>query len=743
MTTLAMTAVEERQIDTHLEPMMAWAATRQAEAEQLALDAARLLSCTGDRMDRLSKQGFFRRCWSRFMGETAALEHANTADLVHMQKTAFRYVNILQERQLLMAHSMLSLRNNLISLAVKEEETRNLITSLADNTLRRFKNLEKRMDQLEISQNLQGWLLGLEERDYDVEYPTPYMRMLRIVNDFYGYKPDNWNYNDILFMAKALRIVNINPKTEISMHDFINNCVDEIQTQGFEPYHELLSTHSGGYIKFDAFMVDNVSSQAPTVVYGLHSDYINKQDIIEDLSDQLSISPDGALKRLLLKSMERLSVDLDCRLQIKDIAVELISGLRLANKMHLDENDAVSQKAAPLPITQEQIEEVTQSEPESPQTDTVVLDYNEFEDDRVVDVTKLNNLKFTFSALPTERYVNDSLRIYPIGNGEYAIGYDSGYLCEWMSTRDFIDFEVHPGREDNYFGYRRECFLKGGMWFYMNSDLEISNNGFEWKKFKRNRYKGKSVSYKNIFHDGTYWYICGTYEDSYTYTEEGILWDSTKTSTYTCGVVFKTRDFENIVVYGFEKDFYKNALVQFEYDGKNIIAVLSESTSTACWLKRKSVYSSDCILWSKIHVSKIKSIIYDHLENKYYFFCSDDVVYKSDFLCGKNTKITKNVPLRIFFSKEKFMFNLKNKNKLLLAVRNGEGIYICMDCGDISLDTDKLETNMSEYLKRYGVKLNIPYGDIVCAEIIRSKLVVIYDDKKVAVAELPPEAFGA
>ena len=209
---LALTEKEIQSIDGMLESKMAWARSKSAEAEQLALDCTRLLSCTEERLGQIRNQGFFKRCWNQLSGQTGAMERANTADLIQMQKASLRYINMLQEQQMMTAHSLLTLKNNLVTLAIKEEETRNLVGLLAERTLQRFQDLEKRMDQLEISQNLQGWLLTLEDRDYDVTYPTPYLRMLKIINDFYGYKSDGWNYNDMLFMRKVLRTVGLNPK---------------------------------------------------------------------------------------------------------------------------------------------------------------------------------------------------------------------------------------------------------------------------------------------------------------------------------------------------------------------------------------------------------------------------------------------------------------------------------------------------------------------------------------------------
>lgn len=333
---LALTEKEIQSIDGMLESKMAWARSKSAEAEQLALDCTHLLSCTEDRLGQIRNQGFFKRCWNQLSGQTGAMERANTADLIQMQKASLRYINMLQEQQMMTAHSLLALKNNLVTLAIKEE-TRNLVGLLAERTLQRFQDLEKRVDQLEISQNLQGWLLTLEDRDYDVNYPTPYLRLLKIIDDFYGYKSDGWNYNDMLFMRKALRTVGLNPKEQISMNMFMDTLVEEIKKQGFDTYRELLIAHlpsDKGDLGY--FAIENVSSQVFTTLNGIYTQYTDKSEVIEALSDELSISPEAALKRLLARTISKLNVDLDCQLPLSDIAAEMLVGLKLTNQLLIE-----------------------------------------------------------------------------------------------------------------------------------------------------------------------------------------------------------------------------------------------------------------------------------------------------------------------------------------------------------------------------------------------------------------------
>ena len=352
---LALTEKEVQSIDGMLESKMAWARSKSAEAEQLALDCTRLLSCTEDRLGQIRNQGFFKRCWNQLSGQTGAMERANTADLIQMQKASLRYINMLQEQQMMTAHSLLTLKNNLVTLAIKEEETRNLVGLLAERTLQRFQDLEKRVDQLEISQNLQGWLLTLEDRDYDVNYPTPYLRLLKIIDDFYGYKSDGWNYNDMLFMRKALRTVGLNPKEQISMNMFMDTLVEEIKKQGFDTYRELLIAHlPSDKGDFGYFAIENVSSQVFTTLNGIYTQYTDKSEVIEALSDELSISPEAALKRLLARTISKLNVDLDCQLPLSDVAAEILVGLKLTNQLLIE--DSVQEEIKEECIEQTDIE---------------------------------------------------------------------------------------------------------------------------------------------------------------------------------------------------------------------------------------------------------------------------------------------------------------------------------------------------------------------------------------------------
>jgi hypothetical protein len=170
---------ERSDIDTGLEAMLGLAKHRSAEAEQLALDAARLLSCTDSRLQDYLDQGFFKRGWYVLSGKTRALESATTADLIDMQKYAWRYINLLQERDLMLAHSMIAVKNNLMTLAIDQDDVKREVTRLAGRVYDRFMVLEERVGDLEVSQRIHGWILTIDTSDHYEAYPERLSRLLK------------------------------------------------------------------------------------------------------------------------------------------------------------------------------------------------------------------------------------------------------------------------------------------------------------------------------------------------------------------------------------------------------------------------------------------------------------------------------------------------------------------------------------------------------------------------------------
>lgn len=614
---LALTEKEIQSIDGMLESKMAWARSKSAEAEQLALDCTRLLSCTEERLGQIQNQGFFKRCWNRLSGQTGAMERANTADLIQMQKVSLRYINMLQEQQMMTAHSLLALKNNLVTLAIKEEETRKLVGLLAERTLQRFQDLEKRVDQLEISQNLQGWLLTLEDRDYDVNYPTPYLRMLKIINDFYGYKSDGWNYNDMLFMRKALRTVGLNPKEQISMNMFVDTLVEEIKKQGFDTYRELLIAHiPSDKDDFGYFAIENVSSQVFTTLNGIYTQYTDKSEVIEALSDELSISPEAALKRLLARTISKLNVDLDCQLPLSDVAAEMLVGLKITNQLLTVNSD------------QEETKEVylEQSDVECIDSDKVIDAPSVQKDNQFVDVMKWGEPEWKIRTTPKTKmpdlfrknYLNNVL----CRNNKIIFVTRYGRLgskCEmsFYTTKDFDNFSLYSSIETYDMHHIND------IWFCYK-DKKFSYDGEHFNTINFESCSDHDIDIENIIYDNGKWYFICTYPIKYTYIKSGFLFDKSASSTYKNPLIIISDDLITFnILYNFKTndDFYKHEIRKCVYMMVKLLLV---------HLKTVLFFSDGGKEWKKVvdKIGFVKNIFWNN--NRFNIIASDKIYYSED-----------------------------------------------------------------------------------------------------------------
>ncbi len=334
---------EKGTYDSYAEQMLDHLHGNAVLTEQLSLDAVRLLSCCEDNFKKASNQGFFKRCWNTMTGVNGALERENVACLAEMQKIGFSFLRMIQENQMLQAHSILSLKNNLNALAIKEAETQQLITDLAVAANDRFVELERRMDECETNVNLQGWLLTLEERELDVLYPTPHIRMLEVLNQFYQNKSNNWNNKDLLFMRKALRIVGINPKQNYSIKNFISGLVTEILSgNNFKIYEEELNRNCLGID--DNFIVDEISSPIFVTMHSIKNQYEDRMDSIEEFKEELQCSTEEALSRILLRKLRQINVNVNYESPLAESCIEILGCLRLAKLLGDKSNVSESAK---------------------------------------------------------------------------------------------------------------------------------------------------------------------------------------------------------------------------------------------------------------------------------------------------------------------------------------------------------------------------------------------------------------
>lgn len=324
------TSKELVQIDTQLEPILARAESHSADAEQLALDATRLLSCTSDRLVEYQDKGFFKRCWCSLSGKTGSLERANQADLIRMQKASWRYISILQERDLMLAHSIITVKNNLLTLAIQDEETRQAVTEMANRIFDRFTAVEDRVGKLEVATNIHSWLLTVDTCDYDEKYP-PRIRLLRIVRDFYEIKASNWNLQELKYLQKAVSEVGLDAKKKITIQTFTEELIEEIDQVQFGQYKRLIGLFHGDHKQSipSKFILENIAVPSYAALHRLSENYSGSSDTIEALADELKISTKDALKKVMVSFVCREGIDTGVSVPLRDLAIELLTCMGL------------------------------------------------------------------------------------------------------------------------------------------------------------------------------------------------------------------------------------------------------------------------------------------------------------------------------------------------------------------------------------------------------------------------------
>lgn len=327
-----LTKNEIENIDTQLNPKIQWAEQNSVLAEQLAMDATRLLSCTSERFEEYKNKGFFNRCVSSFAGETADMQRQNQNDLIELQKAGWRYLQLLSERDILMAHSLITIKNNLETLAIEDTKTREEITRLAIKVKERFDGLSKRVDDLEVTVNLLHWLSTIEVQDYDDNY-SYYFRLLYLVDDFKSRKTDKWNYKDIQCLQQAILKAKINRKEEITIHSFIEKLVDEIEEKSFNLFLNMIEAFVDNKRVSFEWIDENISSPVFNCLYLIAWKYKDSHSIIEGIEKDITITKKEALTKGIIHIIKKAGVDTDKKLQLQDIALEILSCSKLTQTL--------------------------------------------------------------------------------------------------------------------------------------------------------------------------------------------------------------------------------------------------------------------------------------------------------------------------------------------------------------------------------------------------------------------------
>jgi len=358
---LKMNEIEISEIDELLEPKVQLAKKNQILAEQLAMDTTRLMSCTHERLQDFKDKGFFKRCVSSFSGKTAKMQRDNQNDLISMQQIGWRYLQILNERDILMAHSIITIKNNLETLAIKEDETRGEIARFACKVKDKFDAHSERLDKIEEDIEIRRWVDTIKVDEYNKKYPE-HIRLLCLVRDFKSKKSENWNEQDIKYLKTAFDNTGIERKLKLTLKDFVGKLIDEIEETSFDLFTSTAPLNSINI----TFLLNEVSSPIFNSLCKISEKYIETDDSYEALKDVLKVDKKEAKKMIILRFIEQLGVDINKETQVEDIALEILSCSKLAQNLFEQKQEKEKIHTIVLPKIISNIENISQSKENVP-----------------------------------------------------------------------------------------------------------------------------------------------------------------------------------------------------------------------------------------------------------------------------------------------------------------------------------------------------------------------------------------
>ena len=234
-----MTQDEQKEFDESINQTLTDSQENPSRLMQLATDATRFLSVASNTIEQVKETGFFQRLRDLLPTSKRTQQMNNLQNSVNslsvsqeeireMQKMSWRMLEQLNERNLLTADALITVKNNLNSLVVEQNEVKDAIVTMANKVVDRFEKLENRVANVEEAQNLNTWINGIEVEEYYESLPKT-IRFLKIVKDFYEHKKGNYSRDELKLIKKAIKQAGLDFKEPVSLGDITDSLLEELQ----------------------------------------------------------------------------------------------------------------------------------------------------------------------------------------------------------------------------------------------------------------------------------------------------------------------------------------------------------------------------------------------------------------------------------------------------------------------------------------------------------------------------------
>ena len=170
------------------------------------------------------------KMWNIFQ-KNNEIQKATIDQIIEVQKASYTFLQLINKRGMLQAAAIITIKNQLNTLNIENQEIYNTIKKLAGNVLERFTLLERRIEHAEAVASLTQWIQNLKWRKYKEDPQTK--RFFRILEDFYFSSAKNFTLQNLESLKTALDQSGISPYDSISIKDFTSTLVDELIEHDF------------------------------------------------------------------------------------------------------------------------------------------------------------------------------------------------------------------------------------------------------------------------------------------------------------------------------------------------------------------------------------------------------------------------------------------------------------------------------------------------------------------------------
>ena len=348
-------------LDANLVPMLELARRNPLEMHRLALDCTRLLRESQDHLETMKNQGFVKRLWDLFSGQRTQVRLANQQAFVFVQRMSLRYLELLNEQNLMTLNALATIKNQL-SYAVSSitdfrqatgeaiqdvyktmeeshsataeqierlrESTKAAIMSLAMKMKQRLEDMERRIERLEQSSAIHGWLLTFDEFGYE-RYPRT-VRLLKIVSHYRMLKNDSWNADDVRYLKSALRRGGLDPDEHILIRDFL-------QQLAIENYPDTYGKDICQFLRVPEVdpnkVLYHVSLPALNALYLFAKEYeVNKANIERLARRMPNMDPRKELSFQITDILDESGLETYACTERHHFAMELLTGVEIAER---------------------------------------------------------------------------------------------------------------------------------------------------------------------------------------------------------------------------------------------------------------------------------------------------------------------------------------------------------------------------------------------------------------------------